>query len=314
MKHVWVAALVVAVLSIAIMPAGAAAADGASTARVKAPAWMTKTIRARISKAGAKGVSMTKIRRWVRGGAAGRRAKEEPVADPCPGASPSDKLQSNTCITYPAGCTANFIYHYGPGPVGDTSDGRNYYIGTAGHCVDHANQHVFMQVGAAMVDVGTVFKLFHGDIGNDFTAIRIRQGIRVEPRTPIGGPNGIYTGCDPSDVEYWGHGYEFAVGPGKTEGGLALDWFDRSFGWAGPAFGGDSGSGVIVGSSGEAAGILTHLVVDPARYPASITAGTRVTRALTFLGANFYLVNEDYSTSRADMSDTSCGNSDAGGA
>ena len=306
------AAVIVAAASLIVVPAGASAAS-TRTAVAKHPAWMSKTIRARITRAGTKGVSFTTIRRWVRAGAAGRKQKDAAV-EPCPGVQPSTSLQANTCETYPYGCTANFIYHYGPGPVGNTSDGQNYYIGTAGHCVDHANQHVFMQIGVTMVDVGTVYKLFHGNIGNDFSAIRIRQGIQVEPRTPLGGPQGIYTGCSPADVEYFGHGYVFAVAQGKPEGGLGTNWFDRSFGWTGAGLPGDSGSGVVSEGSGqEAAGILTHLVVDPQRYPGSDLAGTRVTRALTFLGDNFYLVNQDYSTSRATMADTTCGNDSAGG-
>ncbi len=67
----------------------------------------------------------------------------------------------------------------------------------------------------------------------------------------------------------------------------------------------------IVGSD-AAAGDFTHLVVDP-KYPGSDLAGTRITRILGYLGGNFYLVNQDRTTSRATMADTACGNANNGG-
>ena len=70
----------------------------------------------------------------------------------------------------------------------------------------------------------------------------------------------------------------------------------------------------MVLATGEAAGDLTHLVVDLGRYPGSTAAGTRMTRILSYLGGNYYLVNADRTTSRATRSDTSCGNANNGGA
>ena len=81
---------------------------------------------------------------------------------------------------------------------------------------------------------------------------------------------------------------------------------------AGAALPGDSGSGVVT-SGGLAAGDLTHLVVDLDRYPGSDVAGTRMTRILSYLGGNFFLVNADRTTSRATRSDTTCGPSNNGG-
>jgi hypothetical protein len=68
----------------------------------------------------------------------------------------------------------------------------------------------------------------------------------------------------------------------------------------------------VITTGNEAAGDLTHLIVD-SRYPGSDLAGTRVTRILDFLGGNFYLVNEDGTESRATMADTQCGNANNGG-
>jgi len=289
-----------------------------------APAYMTKKIRSKISQRGTRGVSYTTLRRWVRAGRAGQKAKDEPMPEPCPGAMPSpDAVQAGTCETWPAGCTANFIYYNGNGDFGDgTSDGRHYFIGTAGHCVDHANQPVYMQVGAAVVHVGWVEKKLEGGIGqggqgeggigNDFSVVRVRQGLRAEPQMPGGGPDGIYTGCESQIVKYFGHGYEFVVGQGKFGGGLATNWNDRGYGWSGTAFGGDSGSGVQA-QDNLAAGDLTHFGLDD-KYPGSTSFGTRLTRALTWLGANWYLVKEDRTLERKDMSDTQCGGASSGGA
>jgi hypothetical protein len=304
-----VAALVLLVVSFV---AGSAAADSAKLLRAASPAYMkSKEIRKRITEAGTDGVRMSTIRRWVRKGVAGKAAQQEPAPEPCPGVSPSERLQSNTCQTYPHGCTANFIYQRGAQPFPFVSDGRNHFIGTAGHCVDHANQPVFMQIGAAMVNVGRVHKRMNGGLGNDFASVRIHQGIALEPRTPVGGPQGVYTGCQPQVVKFWGHGFGLFVGPGKPGGGLATNWFDRSYGFTGEALPGDSGSGVLVEGSEEAAGDLTHLIVD-SRYPASDVAGTRQTRILTFLGGNYYQVNEDGTLARNTMSDTRCGNANNG--
>jgi hypothetical protein len=59
----------------------------------------------------------------------------------------------------------------------------------------------------------------------------------------------------PAPVNYYGHGYIFAVAQGKPGGGgffPTTDWYT----WAGTSLPGDSGSGVMVGQL--AAGDLTH--------------------------------------------------------
>jgi hypothetical protein len=177
--------------------------------------------------------------------------------------------------------------------------------------VDHSNQTVFMQRGPTIIAVGVVKKHLNGGIGNDFAAILINEGLTIDPHSPAGGPHGIYTGCEPQPVTYYGHGFGVVVGQGKVEGGLATNWFDRAFAWTGAALPGDCGSGVTLVGSGEAAGDLTHLVID-SRYPGSDVAGTRITRILGYLGGTFYLVNQDRTTSRATMAETECGNANNG--
>lgn len=321
-RRVVVAAAAMALL-FALAPAGALG-ESTKPPREPAPFWMTPQIQKRIDAAGTKGVSLSQIRSWVRAGLAGQSRRQQTVPEPC-GPEPYEepRVNANACQVAPYGCTANFIYHNGPEPIApEFSDGRHHFIGTAGHCVDHANQPVYMQIFTGLVaKVGEVEKILAGDIGrngrgngglgNDFAIVEIDAGFKVEPRTPIGGPQGIYTGCEPQLVKYWGHGFGVVVGPGKLEGGVATNWFDRSYGWAGVGLPGDSGSGVLIEGSNQAAGNLTHLLIDFRRYPGSNLAGTRVTRALTWMGGNYFLVNQDRTKSRVTMADTACGNADA---
>jgi hypothetical protein len=332
----WTAVTVV----IALMLTGASGAtpgtpsgpNAPAELRTPAPFWMTPAIQRRITAAGPEGASLERIQQWVDQGLAGPARQDEAVQDPCPTVDAGYKsaeptVKAGACQVAPFGCTANFIYYKGPEAVMPaTSDGRNHFIGTAGHCVDHANQPVFMQVNpeGAVAKVGEVEKILAGDIGrngrgnggigNDFAIIEIDQGFQVDPQMPAPtlGPQGIYTGCEPQAVEWYGHGLGVAVGQGRHETGLATNWYDRSYGWtSATGLPGDSGSGVLT-ADGAAAGNLTHLLIDAARYPGSTLAGTRVTRALTWMGAGYFLVNEDYTKARATMADTDCGNADAG--
>jgi hypothetical protein len=304
---------VIAALSCALMT-GAASAAQRSHPKAAAPSWMqSKQVRKRIRASGEKGVRIGTIRRWVRSGLAGKRAqRDDPPMMPCPTVDPSSAdVYSGQCEVFPAGCSSNFIFKIGPGPLPPASDGRTAFTGTAGHCVDHSNQTVFMQRGPTIIAVGQVKKHVNGGIGNDFAAIRIKQGLTIDPHNPAGGPVGIYTGCEPQGVKYYGHGFGVFVGQGKIEGGVATNWFQRAFAWSGAGLPGDSGSGVTIVGSDAAAGDFTHLVIDP-RYPGSDLAGTRITRILGFLGGGYYLVNQDRSTSRATTADTACGSANNG--
>ena len=304
--------VLVAVLATALLPAASAGAAVKPIAPKKVP-WMTKSIRAKVSRAGAKGVSIATVRRWYRLEMArkGKPRAEDPPA-PCPTVDPAPAdVFPGICMVAPAGCTMNFVFKLGPGPAAAVSDGRNYFLGTAGHCVDHSNQEVFVSNGGTVTDLGPVVKHMNGGIGNDYAIARIKPGLSISPRDPVGGPSGVYAGCDAQGLKYWGHGGEVAVIQGHPGGGALNQWFDREYVWDGTALGGDSGSAVMLFDTEEAAGNLTHLVIDPARYGPATTAGTRITRALSWMGGNYYLVKEDGGTARATQ--TQCGSSNHGG-
>jgi hypothetical protein len=313
MKKVLVAALVAVLAALAsVLPAAGASAADAAQARGAQNTWMTKSIRARIMRAGSEGVAVRTVHRWAR--AQGKAPPEEQPESACATSDPAEgEVYAGACQIYPYECTANFIYKRGFVEQAATeSDGRTYFLGTAGHCVDHSNQPVFIENNAAIIFVGRVDKHMNGGIGNDFASVQIEQGRTIDPSPPaIGGPEGIYAGCERTGIKFWGHGAVVAVAQGQPGAGLAHLWFDRSFAWAGDGLPGDSGSAVITDDN-EAGGILTHLNVDPQKYPGGTHAGTRVTRALTFLGGTYYLVNEDFTLSRATMADTQCGNANSG--
>jgi hypothetical protein len=174
----------------------------------------------------------------------------------------------------PYGCTMNFIFG-SPG---------SYSIGTAGHCVDNTSQHVVLLTLApntqnpVLVDIGTATRRHENGIGDDFAMISIRPDLQqwVSPtEAVIGGPCGRYFGYQPHGVFHYGHG--LAIGTGGTpRAGVALTWKTDAFGWDGEGIFGDSGSAVRVDQM-QAAGDLTHLVVDPKWLP-SFIAGTRIAK------------------------------------
>jgi hypothetical protein len=277
----------VAILALLV---GAGSATAATTLKTSPPAWFTPLFKAQVDRAGTKGVAVP---------TAGPSA-----TDVCPGIDPNSPtpgtsvVSAGTCEVYPAGCTANFIY----------SNGGSFFVGTAGHCVNKVGEDVYMQVstpgvGASIANIGTVSKFVNGGVGNDYAVIAIRSGFAVDPKLPQGGPNGIYTGCGPTALLHWGHGYGVAVAQGKLEGGLATNWYDDGYGWTGVGAPGDSGSAVVTASGFQAAGDFTHLIVDTGAYPGSTLAGTRITKILA--GTGLQLVNADGSTT--GTAPTSCG-------
>ena len=74
-----------------------------------------------------------------------------------------------------------------------------------------------------------------------------------------------------------------AASSSVNHAGLALTWQASAFGWSGGAAPGDSGSAVRVNTGMQAAGDLTHLVVDTNWLPSYI-AGTRISRILQIAG------------------------------
>jgi hypothetical protein len=279
MRSRWGAALLCA-CAVSLLCAGAA------QARPK-PSWYTSAVAQKVKQAGATGY----------------KVGEETLNTECPGVQ-TPGVSAAGCIVAPYGCTANFVF----------TDGSSQYIGTARHCTDRIGQEVTMQVDpTTLAVVGTVAKMTAGEgvPGNDWALIKIDPAVAakwgVDPAVPVvGGPQGIYTGCGPEGVKYYGHGYGVAVAQGKPEAGLATNWYDDGFGWTGFGAPGDSGSPVLT-SGGQAAGDFTHLIVDFGAYLGSDHAGTRITKALRQFGVS--LVNADGSTTGA--ASTSCGNAPA---
>ena len=271
MRRRWGAALVCA-CAMTLTGASTASADVRDR-----PAWLTDTLLERVSDAGSQGLTVG----------------EERLNTECPGYQ-SPGVAAAGCIVAPAGCTANFVF----------TDGASRYIGTARHCVDSIGQEVTMQVDTTtLATVGTVSHMTsgEGEPGNDWALVRIDPAVAakwgVDPRVPVvGGPNGIFTGCELQAVKYYGHGYGVLVAQGKPEFGVATNWYDDGYGWTGFGAPGDSGSPVLV-ADGRAAGNFTHLIVDIGQYPGSDHAGMRITRAMQQFGVS--LVNADASTTGA---------------
>jgi hypothetical protein len=214
-------------------------------------------------------------------------AAQVDAADGAPVAAPTDAplpgeigIRPGSWMIAPAGCTMNFVFG-SPG---------SYSIGTAGHCGNAGEEVVLLTLapGGAnpvLVELGTVQRSVDGGIGNDFALVSIRPELQswVSPTIAIvAGPCGSYTGPGPEPVFHYGHG--LAVGTGGTpRAGLALRWERDAFGWSGAAAPGDSGSAVRVNTGMQAAGDLTHLVVDTNWLPSYI-AGTRMGRILQIAG------------------------------
>jgi hypothetical protein len=208
-------------------------------------------------------------------------ANGAPVAAPIDAPLPGEVgIRPGSWMIAPAGCTMNFIFG-SPG---------SYSIGTAGHCGKAGEDVVLLTLapGGAnpvLVDVGTISKSVDGGIGNDFALVPIRPELQswVSPTIAVvAGPCGSYTGSGPEPVFHYGHG--LAIGTGGTpRAGLALRWESDAFGWTGVAIFGDSGSAVRVNTGMQAAGDLTHLVVD-SRWLPSYIAGTRMSRILQIAG------------------------------
>jgi hypothetical protein len=233
-------------------------------------------------------------------GASGVKFAAEELNLWCPGYQ-APGVSANGCIVAPYGCTANFIFS-----DGTNSWRTNPYIGTASHCSDRNGDVVVMQVDTTtLAEVGTVVKQTTGEEpGDDFALIKIYPEVAakwgVNPAIPTGGPQGIYTGCDPQVVKNYGHGYGVAVGQGKPEAGVAPDWYSDGYGWFGAGIMGDSGSGITLANN-QSAGDFTHIIIlDPALafLPGELT-GTRTTKILSFLGAGYSQVNADGTLSRA---------------
>jgi hypothetical protein len=279
-----------ATLTLLALASTAAADTGKAVPLIgPGPSWYTPQLHAQVMRAGAKGVQV----------------REELLNTECPGFQGlrglklGEGVSAGGCIVAvnddPVGCTANFIF----------TSGSTKYVGTARHCIDEVGDTVTMQVDSiTLVAVGTVVKKTsgEGEPEKDFALIRLFSDVvqrwGVNPALPVGGPNGVYAGCDPQPVKYWGHGYGAAVAQGKPEGGLATNWRGTAYAWAGFGAPGDSGSGVVLAADNKAAGNFTHLLLtDMVKYPGSNLAGMRATAILQFVGSKIKLMNANRSSS-----------------
>jgi hypothetical protein len=232
------------VLAFACALVLAMTASAAASGSVRPPAsFMKPKMEKKLAKKGAKGVTVP---------AAALNTE-------CPGVQ-SPGVSAAGCIVAPHGCTANFIF----------TDGASQYVGTARHCVDTIGQEVTMQLDTTTIGVvGTVSHMTsgQGEPGNDWALVRIDLAVAtqwgVNPAiTVIGGPKGVYTGCDPTPVAHYGHGYGVAVAQGKPEFGFSTNLYDDGYGWTGYGAPGDSGSPVVTTPGGPAIGDFTPLIVD----------------------------------------------------
>jgi hypothetical protein len=195
----------------------------------------------------------------------------------------------------------------------------NYQISTAGHCgkpgdiatvIGAVGDH---RVGGTpvpvLLDFGTFQTSHNAGLGNDWALIDVfpqAQSLVTPTMAFWGGPRGMYTSeGDVLDVQLTGrtpqisanpnpalvqqlvhYGHGTGVGAGGTpRSGTAISWRPSHFMFFGAISPGDSGSGAntltgdAVGDNREAAGIMTHLWIDPLlREGVGIMAGTRATQ------------------------------------
>lgn len=188
----------------------------------------------------------------------------------------------------------------------------SYSISTAGHCGKVGD--IATMVGVVgnntpvLIDFGSFTKSTDGGLGNDYAFIGVYPEYQhlVTPTMAFwGGPRGVYTtqgdfatvtfprnGLVPTvsmnpnpalaqQIVHYGHGT--AVGTGGTpRSATAISWRATQFMFFGAISPGDSGSGSNTllgdapGDNMEAAGINTHLYVDPLmRQGLGIMGGTR---------------------------------------
>ena len=187
-------------------------------------------------------------------------------------------------------------------------------ISTAGHCGKGGNKATVIAAvgnhpgiaGPVLLDFGTFKSSTDGGLGNDKALISITSSYMnlVTPTMCFwGGPRGVYTKTGgtatinwnngsigvnpdpflPQPIVHYGHGLGVGAG-GTPRAGAAIHWGRTHFMFFGAINFGDSGSGAntvtgdTVGANMEAAGVITHIYVDPLmRQGLGIMGGTRAT-------------------------------------
>jgi hypothetical protein len=190
----------------------------------------------------------------------------------------------------------------------------NYDISTAGHCGKVGDTATVIAAfgnrgdlaGPVLLDFGKFAKSQDGGLGKDWALIDINSAYQslVTPTMCFwGGPRGMYTKTggiatinwnngsvtinpDPflaQAVVHYGHGVGVGAG-GTPRAGTSIHWGASHFMFFGAIAPGDSGSGAntltgdTIGANMEAAGIMTHLYIDPLmRQGFGIMGGTRAT-------------------------------------
>lgn len=191
----------------------------------------------------------------------------------------------------------------------------NYQISTAGHCATKVGETMTVVAavgnhqglaGPVLLDFGATAKTTgDGGPGRDWALLSIRPEFQdlVTPTMCFwAGPHGRYTAqgevvdvnvprrlnglptvtLNPDaglvqDVVHYGHGLGLGAG-GTPRSGAGIVWASTYFAFVGTIAPGDSGSGANT-ATGQAAGIITHIGVDPwLRYGTGVALGTRVTQ------------------------------------
>jgi hypothetical protein len=277
-----------------------ARAQGAPTLPLPPPPWYTDEVHQKVLAAGPRGIEVPVSH------------EQAPLVLDCFGFAPASAsspaastVSAGGCMVHPHGCTMNFVF----------TDGSSQYIGTAGHCVEGAND-VVMQV-ATRVDptdtvlvtvakVGSTVRSVNAGIGRDFGLVKIDPGFAVVPGIAGAlGPTGAFCG-DPlaQPVLHYGHGYVFAVEQGVPKAGEVIpdmttlfDFTSGQYGynWAGYGLPGDSGSPVL-GLGALAVGNLTHGIGVAGLPVPGLSMGMTLEGIFNFIGSGYSLVNFDGTT------------------
>lgn len=195
----------------------------------------------------------------------------------------------------------------------------SYSVSTAGHCGKPGDVVTMIAAfgnradatGVVLLDIGTISTSHDGGLGNDWALIGVRPELQslVTPTMAFwGGPRGMFTSqgdaasvsfpgnsliptpaVDPNpalvqQIVHYGHGTGIGAG-GTPRSGTSISWRADTFMFFGAISPGDSGSGSNTllgdapGDNMEAAGINTHLYVDPLmRKGLGVMGGTRATQ------------------------------------
>ena len=305
----------VAALAGAVLALGAGPAEGAvlpdltdatgADLKQAAPDLTNRQIKRAASRAFESGARPRKMRKaspaWYTESKARKRPQGEgevamaPVDAPLPG---EVGIRPGSWMISPFLCTMNFIFQ----------KGGTLAIGTAGHCIDGSEPVVLLTLapGGAnpvLVELGRVLLKRDAGIGKDYALVEIPPELHswVFPtQAVVGGPCGVFTENNPQPVAHYGHGVGVGAGGTPRAGmGFALakdpigvkgtdwDWDADSIIWAGLINGGDSGSGVRVGTL-PAVSNLTHGIGITGAEPSAIAWGTRVS---TITSSGWALVN-----------------------